>query len=89
MNSGAAGGNQALQADNSKRMPDMAGWRHASGAMAVALIVATAGAPSADAQSKKAVPYWASISQPEARMRVGPNLDYPSNWIYQIGRAHV
>ncbi len=61
----------------------MAGWRHASGAMAVALIVATAGAPSADAQSKKAGPYWASISQPEARMRVGPNLDYPSNWIYR------
>ncbi|MBV2146933.1 hypothetical protein KRZ98_01320 [Sphingobium sp. AS12] len=31
----------------------------------------------------KPVPYWASISQPEARMRVGPSLDYPSNWIYR------
>ena len=34
------------------------------------------------AQAKK-LPYWASISQDEARMRVGPSLDYPSNWIYR------
>ncbi len=31
----------------------------------------------------KAPPYWASIAANEARMRVGPSLDYPSNWIYQ------
>ena len=31
----------------------------------------------------KAPPYWASIAADEARMRVGPSLDYPSNWIYQ------
>jgi SH3-like domain-containing protein len=31
----------------------------------------------------KPVPYWASIAQNEARMRVGPSLDYPSNWIYR------
>ncbi|WCP12432.1 hypothetical protein sphantq_00831 [Sphingobium sp. AntQ-1] len=31
----------------------------------------------------KPVPYWASLSQDEARMRVGPSLDYPSNWIYR------
>ena len=29
------------------------------------------------------VPYWASISEDEARMRVGPSLDYPSNWVYR------
>jgi SH3-like domain-containing protein len=29
------------------------------------------------------VPYWASIAADEARMRVGPNLDYPSNWVYR------
>lgn len=34
------------------------------------------------AQVKK-TPYWASISEAEARMRVGPSLDYPSNWIYR------
>ncbi len=28
-------------------------------------------------------PYWASISSDEARMRVGPSLDYPSNWVYR------
>ncbi len=28
-------------------------------------------------------PYWASISENEARMRVGPSLDYPSNWVYR------
>ena len=31
----------------------------------------------------KKVPYWASLSHDEARMRVGPSLDYPSNWIYR------
>ena len=30
----------------------------------------------------KTPPYWASISTNEARMRVGPSLDYPSNWVY-------
>lgn len=34
------------------------------------------------AQSK-APPYWASISAGEARMRVGPSLDYPSSWVYR------
>ncbi len=38
---------------------------------------------SAAAAPSKPVPYWASISQDEARMRVGPSLDYPSNWIYR------
>lgn len=31
----------------------------------------------------KTPPYWASISANEARMRVGPSLDYPSNWVYR------
>lgn len=34
------------------------------------------------APAKKA-PYWASLSQGEARMRVGPSLDYPSSWVYR------
>lgn len=58
-------------------------WKWGS-ALAFSLLAFTSpsGSP-ADAQSRKAVPYWASISEPEARMRVGPNLDYPSNWVYR------
>lgn len=37
----------------------------------------------ASAQSTRKLPYWASITEPEARMRVGPSLDYPANWVYQ------
>lgn len=40
------------------------------------------GADGAQAQTKTP-PYWASISVDEARMRVGPSLDYPSNWVYR------
>lgn len=36
----------------------------------------------AQAQTRKP-PYWASISRDEARMRVGPSLDYPASWVYQ------
>jgi SH3-like domain-containing protein len=35
------------------------------------------------AQSTKKVPYWASISQPEARMRTGPSKDFPVKWMYK------
>ncbi|HEX7874636.1 MAG TPA: SH3 domain-containing protein [Sphingobium sp.] len=38
---------------------------------------------SAGAQVVKKVPYWASIAKDEARMRVGPSMDYPANWIYR------
>jgi SH3-like domain-containing protein len=31
----------------------------------------------------KTPPYWASLSASEARMRVGPSLDYPANWVYR------
>jgi SH3-like domain-containing protein len=34
-------------------------------------------------KSGKPVPYWASLSKGDARMRVGPSLDYPASWIYQ------
>ncbi|MET0366361.1 MAG: SH3 domain-containing protein [Sphingobium sp.] len=40
-------------------------------------------APPASAQVVKKVPYWASIAKDEARMRVGPSMDYPANWIYR------
>lgn len=35
------------------------------------------------AQSAKKVPRWASISQPEARMRTGPSKDFPVKWVYK------
>ena len=50
-------------------------------AMVAASMMAVPGA--ARAAPGKPVPYWASLSQDEARMRVGPSLDYPSNWIYR------
>ncbi|HAF40603.1 MAG TPA: hypothetical protein DCG90_02370 [Sphingobium sp.] len=49
----------------------------AGAAAALAAAGATLAAPA------KPVPYWASLSQDEARMRVGPSLDYPSNWVYR------
>ena len=47
------------------------------------IFAALAPVASAPAQSTRPVPYWASISEGEARMRVGPSLDYPSSWIYR------
>jgi SH3-like domain-containing protein len=48
-----------------------------AGAMAALCIAGAALA------APKPVPYWASLSHDEARMRVGPSLDYPSNWVYR------
>jgi SH3-like domain-containing protein len=50
------------------------------GAGMIAALTNMSGAAAAPA---KPVPYWASLSHDEARMRVGPSLDYPSNWVYQ------
>lgn len=61
----------------------MLGWKWGSGLAFSLLAFASLASSPAGAQSRKAVPYWASISEPEARMRVGPNLDYPSNWVYR------
>jgi SH3-like domain-containing protein len=35
------------------------------------------------AQSTKKTPYWASISQAEARMRTGPSTEFPVKWVYK------
>jgi SH3-like domain-containing protein len=37
----------------------------------------------ASAQTQRPVPYWAALSKDEARMRVGPSMDYPANWVYR------
>lgn len=35
------------------------------------------------AQSKRKVPYWASIDEEKARMRTGPSTEFPIKWVYQ------
>lgn len=35
------------------------------------------------AMAQDEAPYWASIDEPEARMRTGPSTGYPSMWIYR------
>ena len=50
----------------------------------IVLLLSLAGllfGPAASAQ--RAVPYWASISAGEAKMRAGPGKQYPSTWIYR------
>lgn len=47
------------------------------------LIGVGAGAGPAHAAPARPTPYWASFSHDEARMRVGPSLDYPSSWVYR------
>jgi SH3-like domain-containing protein len=39
------------------------------------------------AQSTKKLPYWASIDEPEARMRTGPSTEFPVKWVYK--RQHL
>jgi SH3-like domain-containing protein len=39
--------------------------------------------PQALAQSQQKVPYWASIEEPEARMRTGPSVEFPVKWVYK------
>lgn len=47
------------------------------------LFAAGLGSAVAAAPSGKSLPYWASLAKGEARMRVGPSLDYPASWVYQ------
>lgn len=50
--------------------------------LALALVTAFSVLAALPAQAKE-VPYWAAIAKDEARMRVGPSMDYPANWIYR------
>ena len=49
------------------------------------IILAAAGLVAADvaAQTRRQVPYWASIGAGRARMRTGPARTYPASWLYQ------
>jgi SH3-like domain-containing protein len=48
-----------------------------------ALLALATIAGSAVAQSTKKTPYWASIDEPEARMRTGPSTEFPVKWVYK------
>ncbi|WP_234151057.1 SH3 domain-containing protein [Sphingobium sufflavum] len=50
---------------------------------ALALALPAVAPTPATAQAQKKLPYWVAISKDEARMRVGPSMDYPANWIYR------
>jgi len=52
-------------------------------ALLLSMMLASAFMPEAAQAQTRTPPYWASISSDEARMRVGPSLDYPSNWVYR------
>ena len=48
---------------------------------AVALTLFSAASAAGQAQRKP--PYWASIEEPEARMRTGPSTEFPVTWVYK------
>ncbi len=41
------------------------------------------------AKAQQEPPYWASIDEPEARMRTGPSTEYPTMWIYKRERLPI
>ncbi|MEO9601013.1 SH3 domain-containing protein [Parasphingorhabdus sp.] len=44
---------------------------------------------STPALAQQEPPYWASIDEPEARMRTGPSTEYPTMWIYKREKLPV
>lgn len=44
---------------------------------------------SSPAMAQQDPPYWASIDEPEARMRTGPSTEYPTMWIYKRERLPI
>ena len=57
--------------------------------LAFILIAVSGTALSAPAAAQQAPPYWASIDEPEARMRTGPSTEYPTMWIYKREKLPV
>ena len=49
----------------------------------VSIGAALFGTCAAVAQSQQKTPYWASIEEPEARMRTGPSTEFPVKWVYK------
>lgn len=44
---------------------------------------------SSPAAAQQEPPYWASIDEPEARMRTGPSTEYPTMWLYKREKLPV
>lgn len=49
----------------------------------IAVGLAVSAATSAYGQAQQKAPYWASIEEPEARMRTGPSTEFPVKWVYK------
>ena len=47
-----------------------------------AILLALATLATAQAQSRRETPYWASIASGQAMMRTGPGQNYPATWLY-------
>jgi SH3-like domain-containing protein len=47
------------------------------------VVLALLGSASAAGQTQRQPPYWASIAEPEARMRTGPSTEFPVTWVYK------
>ena len=43
----------------------------------------------APAAAQKKVPYWASVSAGEAKMRTGPGRQFPASWVYKRANLPV
>lgn len=50
---------------------------------AILTVFALTAAPTTAASGPRALPYWASLSAGQARMRTGPGRNYPASWLYQ------
>ena len=71
------GSPHGLEADNQE------GVRMLKRSAIVALLAVTAtNLTSAEAQTERKTPYWASISAGKAMMRTGPAKTYPATWLY-------
>lgn len=59
-----------------------AAWR-GSARLGVAVALFAGVATGVAAAAERSVPYWASISAGQARMRTGPGRNFPASWLYQ------
>ena len=49
----------------------------------ILVLFATSAIVPAGAAAERSLPYWASISAGQARMRTGPGRNFPASWLYQ------
>ncbi len=54
-----------------------------------ATVATLLGAVAVEAQVERKTPYWASLDEPEARMRTGPSTEFPVKWVYKRQKLPV